>query len=107
MRCACRTIRISARRLCIKCRSIRVELVVGTDIIGFDRFKFFYILSSYQDTFIPFYSERAEVNPQIEQSTREESVIVSEMVSNFWSDLKKADCKTVIKKFDICTDVLI
>lgn len=63
------------------------------------------MLSSYQDTFIPFYSERAEVTPQIEQSTKEELTILSEMVTNFWRDLKKPECKTVIKKFDICIEV--
>ena len=49
------------------------------------------MLSSYQDTFIPFYSERAEVTPQIEQSTKEELTILSEMVTNFWRDLKKPE----------------
>ena len=73
--------------------------------VGFDKFKFFYMLSSYQDTFIPFYSERAEVTPQMEQSTKEELTILSEMVTNFWRDLKKPECKTVIKKFDICIEV--
>ena len=63
------------------------------------------MLSSYQDTFIPFYSERAEVNPQIEQSMKEELLVVSEMVTNFWKDLKKPECMTVIKKFDICIEV--
>ena len=45
------------------------------------------------------------MTPQIEQSTKEELTILSEMVTNFWRDLKKPECKTVIKKFDICIEV--
>lgn len=63
-----------------------------------------YFFSSYQDTFIPFYSERAEVFPAMKTSTRE-AAIVSEMVEAFWKELKQEDCKTVVKKFDVEYDV--
>ena len=63
-----------------------------------------YFFSSYQDTFIPFYSERAEVFPAMKASTRE-APIVSEMVEAFWRELKQEGCKTVVKKFDVEYDV--
>lgn len=71
-----------------------------------DKFKFAYFFSSYQDTFIPFYSERAEMSHALEVSTREEATIVSEMVTAFWRELKDDRCKTVIKKFDVEYDVV-
>lgn len=66
-----------------------------------------YFFSSYQDTFIPFYSERAEVCHAVEGSTREEAAIVSEMVTAFWKELKDNQCRTVIKKFDVEYDVVV
>ena len=74
--------------------------------VGLDKFKFAYFFSSYQDTFIPFYSERAEMSHALEVSTREEATIVSEMVTAFWRELKDDRCKTVIKKFDVEYDVV-
>lgn len=68
-------------------------------------FKYFLLFSSYQDTYIPFYSERAEMSSHIEQSSKELAVVISEMVSNFWSELKKPTCKTKIIKFDCDFDV--
>jgi len=51
-----------------------------------------YLVSSYQDTYIPFYSERVELTPQIEASTREEAVVIREMIDLFWKHLKQPSC---------------
>ena len=76
-------------------------------MLGFDRFKYFLLFSSYQDTFIPFYSERAEMSPHIEQSSKEIAVVISEMVSNFWSVLKSNACTTQVIKFNCEFDVFL
>lgn len=73
--------------------------------VGLDSFKYLFLFSSYQDTFIPFYSERVEMTPQIEQSSKEHAIVISEMISNFWKELKKDSCKTQIRKFNCEFDV--
>ena len=45
------------------------------------------------------------MSSHIEQSSKELAVVISEMVSNFWSELKKPTCKTCIRKFDCDFDV--
>ena len=77
----------------------------GNLFIALYLFKYVYLVSSYQDTYIPFYSERVELTPQIEASTKEEAVVIREMIDLFWKDLKQPGCTTKIRKWDVDFDV--
>lgn len=73
--------------------------------IGLACFQYIYLISSYQDTFIPFYSERVEVTPQIQASSSRDATVIKEMVDQFWAPLQQPGCKTLIRKWNIEFDV--
>ena len=65
------------------------------------------MLSSCQDTFIPFHCVRSEVNPSIQSNQSQQACVYQEMVEEFWKNVDdKQKVETVIKKFDIYYDVL-
>ena len=72
---------------------------------GLSQFKYFYLVSSCQDAFVPFHSERAETTPAILEANSVEADAYQEMVTAFWREFRKEGSKTVIKKFDVCYDV--
>lgn len=75
--------------------------------IDISHFKYFYLFSSCQDTFIPFHCVRGEVTPSIQSASSEEAAIYEEMVYGFWKDVNGngSENHTVIKKFDVYYDV--
>ena len=68
-------------------------------------FRYFYLFSSFQDTFVPFHSERIETNPAILLSDGVEGEVYQEMVSSFWRQFRSESCRTKVKKFDVYYDV--
>ena len=62
-------------------------------------------MSSCQDAFVPFHSERVETTPSILEADSEEADAYQEMVTAFWREFRREENRTVIKKFDVCYDV--
>ncbi|CBK23088.2 uncharacterized protein [Blastocystis hominis] len=69
-------------------------------------FHYFYLFSSFQDTFVPFHSERIETNPAILLSEGVEGEVYQEMISSFWRQFRSEFCQTKVKKFDVYYDNL-
>ena len=78
---------------------------LGQLCVGLSQFKYFYLVSSCQDAFVPFHSERVETTPSILETESEEADAYQEMVTAFWREFRREENKTVIKKFDVCYDV--
>ena len=66
------------------------------------------MLSSCQDTFIPFHCVRSEVTPSIQANSSQQAMVYQEMVDQFWKNMDgKKTVDTIVKKFDVYYDVLL
>ena len=72
---------------------------------GLDAFRYVYLFSSCQDTFVPFHSERIETSPTIRATKGSEKEVYQEMVNGFWNGVLHADKKVKVKKFDVYYEV--
>lgn len=73
--------------------------------VDISHFKYFYLFSSCQDSFIPFHCVRSETNPEIQHIPSTEAIVYDEMVQGFWKELMEKECMTIVKKFDVYYDV--
>lgn len=72
---------------------------------GLEAFRYLYLFSSCQDTFVPFHSERVETNPTILGTKGIEKEVYQEMVNGFWNGIIRAEKKVKVKKFDVYYEV--